>query len=593
MPRVISKPRNRDRCTLLKTENLDSFPQGAPQQSDMVLHDNQFYEVNIGGWSSSISLMPIDALASPDDVEQLKRLCTAARHVATADELALINRVMANKRDPFTYGGIDQTTEGFGAFETIGTVRPTQEDALVWQTFDDNELSGLSPEEIGEHLQSAYKVLDNANEIKQRNSGTTASTTVIQGEHIITATLADASSFIVLCNAENQVLHVERLNQRTHNPNLAEEKERIEAAGGFVVGGRVMGILNVSRAIGDHSIKGTTSAKLVASDADIHITSIREIAQRNDIDPANCKVQIITTCDGYTDPASKGSEISAKEKQEHEAYLQAHLEAILHENPDANEAEIASKLTEKALTAHSRDNISVAVQTIKRPGRPATFHGMMGVYDGHAGPYAAHYVADHICDEIIKQCRPTPAVYSAEEASAPYRHEDVPQAPSAATIVQDEPMHVLDVPAHVPNKHEKPSTPHQKNRIATTLLSFGLATAGLASIGAGLLLTGFLLSPIGMPLTLGLLGIALAVGLITAAGSKFVISSNNPPSKTSKAAKPEGESAHIISKQFDAVESHVPPTPVSQHYPPLFTPPKGHSRDLDPSSEVRVISPGQ
>ena len=563
MPRVISKPRNRDRCTLLKTENLDSFPPGAPQQSDMVLHDNQFYEVNIGGWSTSISLMPIDALASPDDVEQLKRLCTAERHVATADELALINRVMANKRDPFTYGGIDQTTEGFGAFETIGTVRPTQEDALVWQTFDDNELSGLSPEEIGEHLQSAYKVLDNADEIKQRNSGTTASTTVIQGEHIITATLADASSFIVLCNAENQVLHVERLNQRTHNPNLAEEKERIEAAGGFVEGGRVMGILNVSRAIGDHSIKGTTGAKLVASDADIHITSIREIAQRNDIDPANCKVQIITTCDGYTDPASKGSEISAKEKQEHEAYLQAHLEAILHEKPDANEAEIASKLTEKALTAHSRDNISVAVQTIKRPGRPATFHGMMGVYDGHAGPYAAHYVADHICDEFIKQCRPTPAVYPAA----------------------DIPMHVLDIPAHVPNKHEKPSTPHQKNRIATTLSIFGLATAGLASIGAVLFLTGFLL------LTLGLLGIAIAVGLITAAGSKFMISSNTPPSKTSKAAKPEGESAHTISKQFDAVEAHVPPTPVSQHYPPLFTPPKGPSRDLDPSSEVRVISP--
>lgn len=40
-----------------------------------------------------------------------------------------------------------------------------------------------------------------------------------------------------------------------HRPGMLEEKKRVESAGGFVLGGRVNGVLNVSRAFGDHSMK--------------------------------------------------------------------------------------------------------------------------------------------------------------------------------------------------------------------------------------------------------------------------------------------------------------------------------------------------
>jgi serine/threonine protein phosphatase PrpC len=40
-----------------------------------------------------------------------------------------------------------------------------------------------------------------------------------------------------------------------HKPNAPKEKERIEAAGGFVHNGRVNGLLAVSRSIGDVNYK--------------------------------------------------------------------------------------------------------------------------------------------------------------------------------------------------------------------------------------------------------------------------------------------------------------------------------------------------
>ncbi|XP_021350088.1 integrin-linked kinase-associated serine/threonine phosphatase 2C-like isoform X1 [Mizuhopecten yessoensis] len=82
--------------------------------------------------------------------------------------------------------------------------------------------------------------------------GTTASIVLIVNDTVYTANLGDSQVF--LCRRKEDK-HVPIHLTTVHNPSSYEERIRIQKAGGSVKEGRVMGVLDVSRSIGDGQYK--------------------------------------------------------------------------------------------------------------------------------------------------------------------------------------------------------------------------------------------------------------------------------------------------------------------------------------------------
>jgi len=82
------------------------------------------------------------------------------------------------------------------------------------------------------------------------DSGSTAVCALVFPDCIYIANCGDSRA--VLCHGGIPVA-----STKDHKPTDPEEKARIEAAGGMVIGTRVQGILAVSRSLGDIEPKGT------------------------------------------------------------------------------------------------------------------------------------------------------------------------------------------------------------------------------------------------------------------------------------------------------------------------------------------------
>lgn len=307
----------------------------------------------------------------------------------------------------------------FGYFETCGK-RRGQEDAIAWHVLQPNELiptgesERLHPIEIGHRLWTTYQLLDTP-ELK---AGTTASTTIYDGHgHFITATLADAVSFLVVYDLDGEALGVVRLNSVTHKPDQLLERKRIERAGGTVElihpesnFYRVNGILAVSRAIGDHADDLKEGG--VCSEATIDIVDLEHICQTLRLDRNYVHtVQIIATCDGFTDGSRE-----KQTKRDHENYL---LNCLRRLNcpTQMTEDQLAASLAQLAINDGSMDNVSVAVQTVTNSSV------FVGVYDGHAGKKASSYVATHIGKVFKAQCALTREAYRQQALSVDTRAE--------------------------------------------------------------------------------------------------------------------------------------------------------------------------
>ncbi|STX27664.1 Protein phosphatase 2C [Legionella beliardensis] len=312
---------------------------------------------------------------------------------------------------------------GFGCFETANIPhRSSQEDAMVWQVIK-QDMSYLTPEDIGKRLWTSYKLVDESyKEFEKSNKihkcGSTATTTVFDGkDNLITATLADSAAFVVVYNEQGNVKAVKRLNSVVHHPTDKKEIERIIKLGGVVIKGRVdsqVSSLAVSRALGDYGYLGRNKQKLICSDATIDILHLPTFLESQGINATSAiKIQVITACDGFTDAAGKN-----QSRQKHEAYLHDVLSSLNDGKPgQKSEAEIAKYLVTRA-KEKSTDNISVSVQSLKE-GTAV----LLGVYDGHGGSAAAHYVAKHIGTEFLKQCAFGQEAYGWQELSTTAKND--------------------------------------------------------------------------------------------------------------------------------------------------------------------------
>lgn len=297
---------------------------------------------------------------------------------------------------------------GFGYFETTNRpFRKTQEDALAWHILSEQQLNALSPNEIAHRLWTCYQLLDTEELI----AGTTASTTVYDGRgHFITATLGDAAAFIAVYDTNKEIIAVRRLNTKTHKPTDPEERDRIINSNGKVVFGRVNGALALSRAIGDFKFKQFG----VCADASIDILQLDlYISELNINKEAIGLIQIITTCDGFTD----GSGINKQEKQHHEEYLLNTLKELYNPGTLAENV-LAQFLAYKAKNDGSTDNISVAIQSFSEKTPPF----LLGLYDGHGGKEASCKVALNIADYFLMHCQLNSEEYSKLGSSVHCNH---------------------------------------------------------------------------------------------------------------------------------------------------------------------------
>jgi protein phosphatase 1L len=162
---------------------------------------------------------------------------------------------------------------------------------------------------------------------QNRDAGSTASTAVLVGDHLLVANVGDSRA--VICKGGKAVAL-----STDHKPNQTDERQRIENAGGVVMWAgtwRVGGILAVSRAFGDRMLK-----QYVVADPEIQEDTIEKGVNF-----------LVLASDGLWDVVSN------------ENAVEIVANTLNAEKGDAVEA--ANKLTKEAYNRGSADNITCLI----------------------------------------------------------------------------------------------------------------------------------------------------------------------------------------------------------------------------------------
>jgi len=191
------------------------------------------------------------------------------------------------------------------------------------------ELNFDKSRSIDDCLTSAYIITDiQSRQANLMQSGCTSITCLmLKGadgtRRIYSANAGDSRA--VLCHGGKTV----RLSQ-DHKAGDPAEKTRIEELGGFVMRGRVLGMLAVSRAFGDHTLKQFVSARPYISKTTL--TGDEEF--------------LIVACDGLWDELSDEEAVK-----------------LVRDNYYKNKSEMkaANALVQRALDKGTKDNVTVMV----------------------------------------------------------------------------------------------------------------------------------------------------------------------------------------------------------------------------------------
>lgn len=156
------------------------------------------------------------------------------------------------------FGG-DPGTGYFGVYDGHGGRNVAEYLRLNLHNNVEKELRAKGDRSVEECFKAAFIATDvEAAQTGEQASGSTAVVCIVRRQaakrYVYTANCGDARA--VLCHAGAAV----RLS-RDHKATDAAEKARVEAAGGFVVRKRVMGVLAVARAFGDFVLKKYVTAE--------------------------------------------------------------------------------------------------------------------------------------------------------------------------------------------------------------------------------------------------------------------------------------------------------------------------------------------
>ena len=156
------------------------------------------------------------------------------------------------------FGG-DGGTGFFGIYDGHGGRNVAEFIRLHLHVNVEKELRIKGERSVEECLKAAFSVTDmEASLTGEQASGSTAAVCVVRRQgpkrYVYTANCGDARA--VLCHGGVAV----RLS-KDHKATDPQERARIEAAGGFVVRKRVMGVLAVARAFGDFVLKKFVTAE--------------------------------------------------------------------------------------------------------------------------------------------------------------------------------------------------------------------------------------------------------------------------------------------------------------------------------------------